>query len=1255
MDNGISSINFKIVSLNVRGLNNSIKRRKIFKWLHRQNAHCCFLQETFSTEQSINVWRSEWGGNIFYSHGSNHSKGVMILVNPRYQLEVIRSTKDKNGRSIILEIKLDNQNLVLANVYAPNDITQQIKFFQELNQALNSYPDNNLIIGGDFNCALTPKDRKSAKQGSNKHTVINEIGNLCSNFALTDIWRELNPHALTFTWRDKAFKSQSRLDFFLITADLVYLTKETNIMHTPFSDHSAIMLNIQSFDQRKKSGPGFWKFNASLLEDKEYVEKLCANIPAFIEKYKDVTDLGLKWDVIKMEIRSFTVQYSKRRARSEKDEEKQLLVKLNDLQEKLCSSRNDHNLLNEYYTLKAKLDKLLNKKIKGTILRSKARWYENGEKNSKYFLNLEKRNFLRKKISKLTLSNGEETDDQNTILDEEKTFYKNLYSTRNVNPNNPEFDGFFNNNLLTPLNEDQSKKCEGLLTERECFQALKDMDNGKTPGSDGFTCEFYKFFWDNIKQNVIASINYGFEKRQLSICQRRGIITLVPKKDKPTNLLGNLRPISLLNTDYKIATKAIAKRLEAVLPHVINADQTGYIKGRYIGENVRLISDIISYTATKNLPGLAVFLDFEKAFDSIEWNFLFKALDKLNFGPDFKNWVQTFYCNITSCVTNNGYASDFFNLERGVRQGCPLSGTLFVLGIEILALAIKQNPKIEGIRVGASEIKITQYADDTTVFLKNPESMSHLLDLLEKFERCSGLKINHTKSEAMWLGKWKNREDTPFNLNWPKDSVYALGIHFSNSKKVSDKLNFYEKLNALEKALNNWKRRKLTLLGKINIVKSVGLSKLIYNASVLTVPDNFCDQVNKITFNFIWDNKVAKIKKHTIIGERKNGGLNMIDFTLMNKALKSIWIKRFHLSENSAWTVIPNEATLHVGGITFLSTCNCDSNDLNIKELPLFYERMLQYWFEFKDVQINKMPCSKKMIIWNNKDIKIDNKTIFYRSWFDKRVKTLQDLLKPNSDFYTYEEFKLRYQLQTDFLTYYGVINAISKEYKKAIRRTGVQQEHLTQPWQNLKVLKTNAIHKSFVKQIFEEPTTKQRLIANGLTPDQISKYFSLAFSITIETKLTIFQYKILHDIVFTKSKLLKAKLANSDLCYLCLKTKQDLKHMLVSCPAVSEFWKIFLEWYETLTAIKLELSTVKILYGIIDNNRFSKLTNHLLLIAKYYIYCCSINEELLYFSAYLTVVISKAEIEKQISTRTNTPESYYNKWKPLIDKKVVT
>ena len=309
-------------------------------------------------------------------------------------------------------------------------------------------------------------------------------------------------------------------------------------------------------------------------------------------------------------------------------------------------------------------------------MRSKARWYENGEKNSKYFLHLEKRNFLRKKISKLKLSNGEETDDAETILEEEKTFYKNLYSNRNVNPNDSEFDIFFNNNLLTPLNEEQSKKCEGVLTEQECYQALKHMDNGKSPGSDGFTCEFYKFFWDYVKQNVVESINYGFE----NLSKKRYYNTSTEKRQTDQS---PWQPKAYLTSKHRLQNchESNRKRLEAVLPLVINADQTGYIKGRYIGENVRLICDIISYTAAKNLPGLAIFLDFEKAFDSIEWNFLFKALDKRNFGPDFKNWVQTFYCNITSCVTNNGFASDFFTLERGVRQGCPLSGTLFVIGI----------------------------------------------------------------------------------------------------------------------------------------------------------------------------------------------------------------------------------------------------------------------------------------------------------------------------------------------------------------------------------------------------------------------------------------------------------------------------------------------------------------------------------------------------------------------------------------------
>lgn len=156
-----------------------------------------------------------------------------------------------------------------------------------------------------------------------------------------------------------------------------------------------------------------------------------------------------------------------------------------------------------------------------------------------------------------------------------------MYDTRGVDSDNIVFE----NDLITPLSEEKADSCEGKITNKECWSALKELQNGKTPGSDGFTPEFYKFFWKEIGNDVVASINYVFDKGELSICQKRGIITLLPKENKPNNILNNFHPISLLNTDYKIATKALAKRLEKNLPQIINADQTGYIKKRYVGEN----------------------------------------------------------------------------------------------------------------------------------------------------------------------------------------------------------------------------------------------------------------------------------------------------------------------------------------------------------------------------------------------------------------------------------------------------------------------------------------------------------------------------------------------------------------------------------------------------------------------------------------------------------------------------------------------
>ena len=151
------------------------------------------------------------------------------------------------------------------------------------------------------------------------------------------------------------------------------------------------------------------------------------------------------------------------------------------------------------------------------------------------------------------------------------------------------------------------------------------------------------------------------------------------------------RPISLLNTDYKILTHVLANRLKGVIHKIILQDQNGFIKGRNIRYNIRLIQDVIEYFEEGNIEGAIIFLDFHKAFDTVNHNFLKSVLRKFNFGSSFTKWVDIIYIKAVSCFTNNGWTSRPFKIERGIRQGCPLSALLFILVVKILADKIRKN------------------------------------------------------------------------------------------------------------------------------------------------------------------------------------------------------------------------------------------------------------------------------------------------------------------------------------------------------------------------------------------------------------------------------------------------------------------------------------------------------------------------------------------------------------------------------------
>ena len=194
---------------------------------------------------------------------------------------------------------------------------------------------------------------------------------------------------------------------------------------------------------------------------------------------------------------------------------------------------------------------------------------------------------------------------------------------------------------LPKLSDDDIENLEGELTIPECRQILKTFNFGKSPGEDGFTVELYIKFFELLAFDLFESLNTAYSRGQLSISQRRGVVTLIPKADSDTLKLTNWRPITLLNVDYKIASKAIATRIKKVLPHLIHCDQTGFMKDRFIGQNIRLLCDLLEQTELENIPGILLQLDFRKAFDTIEWPMIQQVLSIFNFGASIKRWIET--------------------------------------------------------------------------------------------------------------------------------------------------------------------------------------------------------------------------------------------------------------------------------------------------------------------------------------------------------------------------------------------------------------------------------------------------------------------------------------------------------------------------------------------------------------------------------------------------------------------------------------
>ena len=260
-------------------------------------------------------------------------------------------------------------------------------------------------------------------------------------------------------------------------------------------------------------------------------------------------------------------------------------------------------------------------------------------------------------------------------------------------------------------------------------------------------------------------------------------------------------------------------------------------------------------------------LDFCKAFDSLEWEFIFQVLEHFNFGVSLISWIKTLYNDPIAHIKNNGHLSRAVHLERSVRQGCPVSALLFILSVEILAIKIREDNEIKGFDIPGSTdvLKIVQYADDGVVFCNNLLELDKTIELIKTFGNIAGTQLNLSKCEGLWLGTFKQRQQgcNYFDIKWPLEPIRCLGIYIGHDKDQTYFLNWTKKLEDIETLLHSWKKRELTLFGKISVLKQLALPKILFSMSMLYTPDHIIKELNKIFFNFLWG-KREFVKRNTM-------------------------------------------------------------------------------------------------------------------------------------------------------------------------------------------------------------------------------------------------------------------------------------------------------------------------------------------------------------------------------------------------------
>ena len=924
----------RFLTLNVNGLRDHNKRMSFLQWLSQLSVDFVCLQETHvSSESECSSWFSSFGFLSLASPGSAHSCGSVLLYRPRYSL--CSSFLDSAGRFIRATFSYNDVSFHVICLYAPNRDPARSDFFQFVADHVD--PGSPTIICGDFNAVFDrARDRRGFAAAASPQDSPGALTTLFRDCCVVDVWRHLHPHATAYTWLRPDGSFSSRIDLVGCPIPWLHHVRACDIIPCPYSDHAAVLF-VCPIPVPQPRGPGRWIFNTSLLKEPAFVREVETFWASWVLG-KPSSSLQRWWDRGKEHLKGLAIRFGSSR-RTQREDLRPLLTSLaGHLKVQIDSGR--VSLLDTYEGVLNQIALLDRAAAEGARLRARVRWAEEGEMSSRFFLRQERKRGVSGWLSAIRRADGSLATDISSICESWVEFYSGLFT---ADPVDSSAQDSLLGCLTARLPGEASDSCEGLLSSEEVFKALEGMASEKAPGSDGFPAEFYRAFWHVLGTDLVDVLNDSFSSGSLPLSLRGALICLIHKKGDRFECK-NWRPISLLNADYKLCARALAGRLLKVLHLVINPDQTCGVPGRFIGENVAFLRDLVDYTSESGTPAAILSLDQEKAFDRVDWPFLFQTLSWLGFGRSFISWVRLLYTGIRSAILVNGYTSDSFWPSRGVRQGCPLSPLLYVISIEVLAANLRAHPDIVGLRplgLSCTLPVMSLYADDTSVVASSFAAIRAVFSTYQLFERGSGSRLNLSKCEGLWLGPWRFSTATPpVDISWSYSKIKVLGVFIGHGDLAED--NWRPRLDAVARCLKSWRSRALSLTGKALVVNALALSRVWYVASLVHVPAWVTAELNKLVFSFFWSGKRDLVARRVLVHPKEAGGFSIVSLNFKIAALLVQWVRRLEVCPNG-WVFLLRYWLLDRHGVTphaFLA----DPSSFPFAPFPPFYSALFSAW-----------------------------------------------------------------------------------------------------------------------------------------------------------------------------------------------------------------------------------------------------------------------------------------------------------------------